>query len=66
MKYNFLYLKDYAIACASLAVAGSSLAIIIIWISGIHMCLKGRVNDNKGLRLRTSEILIMGTLLVGK
>ena len=53
--------KDYAIACASLAIIASSLAIIYVWISGLYMCIKSRF-----LQLRVTELLIGGTLLIGK
>jgi len=55
--------SDYAIACASLSIAASSIAIILIWITGIHMCLKGKMDQHRTIRLRTSELLIAGTLL---
>lgn len=57
---------DYAIACASLSVAAAGIAIILIWITGIHMCLKGKMDQHHVIRLRTSEILIAGTLLTSK
>ena len=53
--------KDYAIACESLSIAASSLAIIFLWIAGIEMCV-----ESKTAKKRVSEILIAGTLLIGK
>jgi hypothetical protein len=53
-------LKDYAIACASLSIIASSLAIIFLWVSGLVMCI-----ENRFAKLRVSELLIAGTLLIG-
>lgn len=57
---------DYAVACASLSIAASSLSILLLFIAGLHMCLKHKVDSNRTLRLRLTEILIAGTLLIGK
>lgn len=56
---------DYAVACASLSIAASSLSIILLVVAGLHMCLKHKVDSNRSLRLRLAEILIAGTLLIG-
>ncbi|CAF0822436.1 unnamed protein product [Brachionus calyciflorus] len=55
---------DYAIACASLSIAAASLSIILLWVSGLHMCLKDKLNEYRTIRLRLVEILIAGTLLI--
>lgn len=56
---------DYAVACASLSIAASSLSIILLLIAGLHMSVKHKVDSNRKLRLRLAEILIAGTLLIG-
>ena len=57
---------DYAIACASLSIAAGALAIMQLWLAGIHSCLKTKRFESSRIRLRTIELLIAGTLFVGK
>ena len=58
---SYILQIDYAIACASLSISASSLAIIFLWVAGIEMCVK-----SKFAKMRVAEVLIGGTFLIGK